>query len=137
MVEKADFSASGGMRGSSQVGIWSASYKKLDEEGKIFRAAETDRITVERAAGLIGVEFGCGGFTGEKTVLKRYPESLPPENGVYGTSFYEPGCDMGKTVFFFDVSNPRVKEGDTDRMTFNTSYCDCEPRESEMTIMVK
>ncbi|MDQ7827093.1 MAG: hypothetical protein RDV48_30125 [Candidatus Eremiobacteraeota bacterium] len=137
MVEKAGFKASGVMAGNSQVAAWSATYGKLDEEGKIFRAAETGRITVERSAGLIGVEFMCGGFSAEKTVLKNFPDSLPPENGIHGTSFYEPGSDAGKTVFFFDVANPRTKPGDVDTMQFSTSYCDCESQDNEFTIHIK
>jgi len=137
MADRIDFPQSGQMQGASQIRKWMDIYCTLSDSGRVFSGEDGKKLSLDKTAGLIAIEFPFGGFTGERTVLKSFPGELPPENGVRGSVIMEPGSDYGKTAFFFDLSNPRVSSGDTHRLHFSTNYCGGEGSESDMTVAVK
>jgi hypothetical protein len=137
MADKVDFRHDRSLQSASQIKKWVDIYSTLNDAGRVFGGEDGKKITIEKSAGLIGIEFPYGGFSGERTILKGYPRSLPPQNGVHGTVIVEPGCDYGKTAFFFDLSNPQVSSGDSNQLQFKTSYCGGDGTESGITVAVK
>jgi|GEM_PF-1566797 len=137
MADRVDFPQGRSLQSASQVKKWADMYSTLNDAGRVFGGEDGKKISIEKSAGLIGIEFPYGGFSGERTILKGYPGALPPENGVHGTVIVEPGSDYGKTAFFFDLSNPRVNSGDSNQLLFSTSYSGGEGTESGITVAVK